>query len=337
MGVSSTYCQLCALPAQHDHYVPSAAGHLRIHRGSLPAGGHDWDEPLETSRPFAFGAEHAWLRDVVVVQGGPRPLRGFVEDGVFVDRESGAKAYVFEGDEEGVTLHHACWQLLGAPTAPAETLRGRGLLAWARVDAYRGQLFEFATWESDGKAGWLVDPTGDSPAAAASRRRISDMAEARRRTALRSTAPAAVADVLARDCDWRGVVITNGNGERDCVMHLRTALHRGLDCAAFPHLVQVAKDYPLGAAPGGLPTAEHGVAIENLETTFQHTLEHDRCGIAACFVYGGGKALLFAQTSDPAEARRRVESLPWAGVPGGMEVNEMHDPGWDTLAGMLGW
>lgn len=161
------------------------------------------------------------------------------------------------------------------------------------------------------------------------------MVEMLRRAA--AAPPTSVANVLASDCDWRGLVLVDGNGERDSVMHLRKALHQGLDCAAFPHLVQAVKDYPVGAAPGGLPAADHGVAMEDLETAFKDALEHDHFAVAGAFVYGGGKALLFAQARDAAEARRRIEALPWARVPGSVEVNEMHDPDWDTLAGILSW
>jgi hypothetical protein len=54
VGVLSTYCQICGLPVQHDHYVAlENEGYFRIWRGD----GDDGCEPAVT-----FGPEHAWLR-----------------------------------------------------------------------------------------------------------------------------------------------------------------------------------------------------------------------------------------------------------------------------------
>src|SRR3954454_13958646 len=63
VGVLSTYCQVCGLPVQHDHYVPQPdSRYLRIWRGD----GDDGCEPA-----FAFGPEHGWLRRAVGLRLAP--------------------------------------------------------------------------------------------------------------------------------------------------------------------------------------------------------------------------------------------------------------------------
>jgi hypothetical protein len=57
MGVLSTYCQICGLPVQQDHYVPAKdGGYFHIWRG-------DGDDACPPA--VDFGPERAWLRDAV--------------------------------------------------------------------------------------------------------------------------------------------------------------------------------------------------------------------------------------------------------------------------------
>ena len=146
MGVVGTFCQLCGMPTQHDHYVPTG-GMLKIYRGAQPGGGHDW-APGET--PFAFGPEHAWLLDAVVLPWDEeRVLRGAIEDGVIDDGE-GDPVMVWDGGDDGLALHHACWELQGSPRSTGPAVRANDTHAWTMVEGYHEQLFEFAELARDG-------------------------------------------------------------------------------------------------------------------------------------------------------------------------------------------
>src|SRR4051812_1988922 len=107
MGVFSTYCQICGLPVQHDHYV-AADGIFYIWRGDGDYG----SEPA-----FAFGPEHAWLRDAVGLRLDDTDpdviIEGLVHDGVFADY--GSDGFVMDGVDDRAALHRACWVLAGQP------------------------------------------------------------------------------------------------------------------------------------------------------------------------------------------------------------------------------
>ena len=61
MGVMASYCQLCGMPVQHDHYVPTdREDSWMIYRSS---GAHG------VKPAVAFGPQHEWLtRGVGVAQ-----------------------------------------------------------------------------------------------------------------------------------------------------------------------------------------------------------------------------------------------------------------------------
>src|SRR6185436_3778768 len=193
MGVHGTFCQLCGLPTQHDHYVPTSSGLLKIYRGSAEGGGQRWESG---ERPFPFGPEHEWLKDAVVLPwDDPRVLRGPIEDGAIEDA-AGESVLVFEGGEEGLAFHHACWELQGSPPATGPAFRANHTHGWALVEGYHGQLFEFEELAADGKAWMLADPRND----ARSRRRIEAMLEIARDEVTK--AAESLEEILAKDRDW---------------------------------------------------------------------------------------------------------------------------------------
>src|SRR5260221_8804656 len=111
VGVMSTYCQICGLPVQHDHYVPAEDGdYFHIWRGD----GSDACEPI-----VAFGPGHAWLRQAVGLpfddRSGETPVAGAVHDGYLTDGEDDFD--VTDGFGDRVALHGACWRLAGRPIA----------------------------------------------------------------------------------------------------------------------------------------------------------------------------------------------------------------------------
>jgi hypothetical protein len=164
MGVFSTYCQICGLPVQHDHYV-AAEGYFHIWRGD----GDDESDPA-----FAFGPEHAWLRDAVGLRLDDADpdviIEGPVHDGMFED--SGSVHFVMDGVDDRAALHRTCWALAGQPDTwePLSDLQPPATEA-----RYRQQLFEFAAFATDGHGWMLVDPAADSLEGSRSRQRIEEL------------------------------------------------------------------------------------------------------------------------------------------------------------------
>lgn len=163
MGVTATFCQVCALPVNHDHYVPEG-GMFRIYRGPVDRNG----EPL-----VPFGPEHDWLLQAVALRlsDGDEPVvvEGPCHDGSF-EAEDGDGAFVWDGLDERAALHRVCWELAGRPDTfePLEDLP-----VDPAIEPFREQLFEFAGFIEAGHGWMLVDPRGDGPDARRSRERIA--------------------------------------------------------------------------------------------------------------------------------------------------------------------
>lgn len=175
MAVFATYCQICGLPVQQDHYVPAeAGGYFHIWRG-------DGDDACDPA--VAFGPEHAWLRDALGLRFDDDSIlaptiAGIVHDG---DLESprgphfGADLLEGEGDER-MALHAACWRLAGEPTSWEPLARSRDLPEGE--ERYRQQLFDFEPFVADGHGWMLVDPESEAADGLRNRRRILALIEA---------------------------------------------------------------------------------------------------------------------------------------------------------------
>jgi hypothetical protein len=166
MGVFSTYCQICGLPVQQDHYVPQGGGdYFYIWRGD----GDDECDPV-----VDFGPEHSWLRRGIGLRLDDRSpevtIEGFVHDGMF--EGSGSDDFVMDGLDDRAALHRVCWDLAGRPDCwePLSALEPPA--AQAR---YRQQLFDFETFIADGHGWMLVDPDEQSSDGLRSRQRITDL------------------------------------------------------------------------------------------------------------------------------------------------------------------
>ncbi|MCW8139411.1 MAG: hypothetical protein KIT58_10965 [Planctomycetota bacterium] len=169
MGVIGTFCQVCGLPTQHDHYVPQPDGMLGIYRGGMPS---------QFTPVVAFGPEHAWLERALGLALSaartPAVIRGRCSDGSLEDADGAPypDGFVADGIDERAALHEACWRLAGEPAswdALAPAVRPHGL------EAYQQQLFDLEALLAD-DAGWtLVDPDLDAPEGRRSRARISDL------------------------------------------------------------------------------------------------------------------------------------------------------------------
>jgi hypothetical protein len=166
VGVLGTWCQICGIPVQQDHYV-ELDGMFGIYRGG---------ESHEVCAPaLPFAEEHEWLKDAVALRlsdaQDPVILEGRIHDGAVekIDGDSYDDGMVMDGIEERAALHRACWELAGRPDSwdklgPRRKQEG--------LEIYQEQLFEFAGLVKDGKGWMLVDPRSDSDEARRNRVRI---------------------------------------------------------------------------------------------------------------------------------------------------------------------
>lgn len=121
MAVIGTYCEICGLPVQLDHYVDNPAGGLWIWRE-----GAGYCEPA-----IAFGPGHAWLSRAVALCSdralATLPMAGTVHDG-----------YLYLGTP--VTMTAATVRASAsspAPTAGAPCIRRAGGLPGNRTTGSR--------------------------------------------------------------------------------------------------------------------------------------------------------------------------------------------------------
>jgi len=225
VGVMATFCQLCGIATQHDHYVHAAAGTpfgrtMKVYREPGP---HVW---ARGERPFPFEEKHAWLRDAVVVRHEDGSVhRGHVVDGVMSPSSGGSPTWIGAGDgTDGATAWHAlCWERLGAPrpTAPL-AFSTQGSYEWAFMEAYQGQLFDFHELCVDDRGFLLDDPRSSARASA----HLDRMVQVAREQDLRRASD--------QGGSWRGGVMRAANGARLQVGRVRLPVR---DRHAFPHAV----------------------------------------------------------------------------------------------------
>ncbi|HEU0033931.1 MAG TPA: DUF695 domain-containing protein [Kofleriaceae bacterium] len=325
MGVIGSYCQLCRLPLSHDHYVQSASlGMLKIYRSTAEHGGHDW-EPGE--RVVRFGREHRWLRDAIAItrEETPRVVEGPVEDGVL---EAGDDhVFIWEGDDDGFAYHRFCYERIGSPRTLEALVHGRGTHAASVVDTYGGQLFEFHELIDQGKGWMLVDPRLDTDDARRSRARIEEiLAIAQRPRSERR--PARVADVLAVDRDWRGMMLRgDAHAPRD-VIRYRASVHPALDCAEYPVLVWAMKEYV--TAGTALPEAAVFDELERFEHALKASVERDAAAILVMVTIGATQAQFLVHARDEAETVARIQALPSGPATKPIEFDNERDPAWNV-------
>ena len=166
MAVIGTYCEICGLPVQLDHYVPMPDGGFWIWRDD----GSDHCDPV-----IAFGAEHDWLSRAVALRWDetlPEPvIEGTVHDG-YLEGADGEGAGVFPDIDDRGAAHHACWQLADRPDSWQSLANMPTSMA---LEKYQQQLFDFQAFADDGHAWMLTDPDTDTPDGRRSRQRILDL------------------------------------------------------------------------------------------------------------------------------------------------------------------
>jgi hypothetical protein len=310
MGVIGTSCQLCNLPVNHDHYVPSESlGMLKIYRSRSPAGGHDW-EPGE--RVVQFTAEHAWLCDAVALLHDGRVVAGPVEDGG-LDAEG--KSYYVDDADDGYAYHRVCHELVGG-----ERVTSIHTHAWAQVQTYAGQLFEYQDLIDHGKAWMLVDPRTDSDDGRRSRARIAAIREQARLRPVRR--PATVAEILASDRGWRGSMLRTDHVPRH-ILRYRDNVHPELDCAAYPALVWAMKEYG-----EGMPDPATLAELEAYEVALKAAVERDAAAILIMTTIGDGQAQFIIQARDEAATVAAITALPAGARSKPVDFDNEADPAW---------
>lgn len=147
MGVTGTYCLVCGLPVQHDHYVPTEREHFfAIYRHDNQPHGH-----------FPFGPEHDWLLQAVGVSERDEPLFGRCEDGVLGNSEQEGY-FVGDGWEDACAFHVYCWEGAGQPRHYGQVAPFQEHTQMAIAKPYQGQLFDFFQCSADGNSWILQDP-----------------------------------------------------------------------------------------------------------------------------------------------------------------------------------
>ncbi len=293
MGVLGSFCRVCGLPMQHDHFVP-AGGMLKIYRGSSPNGGHTW-APGE--RVVQFGPEHAWLADAIAITNSeaPRVVAGRIEDG----RLTSGQEQIFVGYDEAFAVHRFCWTQIGSPQSYRAAVTAQGILEYARAEVYQGQLFEFGMLNDHGKGWMLVDPTVN----ARNRQRIDALASAARE---KGGGPRRVVDIIDEDNDWCGVMSYGENSGPSLVIHYRAAAHPTLeDLADFPHLVWAMIEYGQG-----MPSPQTFEELDQYEVALKNAVEANRRAIMVMSTVGEGHGQFLVQARDEAETCATIRALP---------------------------
>lgn len=311
MGVHGTFCQLCGLPTGHDHYVPTAGGMLKIYRGSAgPGGGHTWEA---NEKPFLFGPEHAWLKRAVVLPWNEeRVIHGEIEDGVLEG------VMVFEGGDDGLAFHHACWEIEGSPGSTGPAFRANGTHAWALVEGYHEQLFDFASLVADGKAWMLEEPKPGTR----SRARIDAM-----RTIPEVSEVKDVVEAIKADRDWGTLTVHDDRG-RKAILRARMHTFDHLDKAGYAQLVRVTRFYEEPRLPG----AEEMEELEAYEIALKTAVERDAQAGLIFVGIGAGRAEYFIYGKDAAATQSIVTAVPGTSA---AKVESREDPQWQIARDVL--
>lgn len=320
MGVIGSHCQLCRLPLHHDHYVPTGGAMLKIYRTCSPdTHRYEADEPV-----VRFGPEHAWLRDAVALPfSGDELLRGPVEDGILRDVDKGKTSFIWEGDDEALAFHVWCWELMGAPKTADDAVQGRGLHAFAVVEAYGGQLFEHHEFRRDG-FGWMLEDPGMSTR---SRERIEALHARAKRQHASPPRFTEVRELLAADRSWAGLMLRDEHHAPVTSTRYRTNLHTGLDTAAYPTLVWAMQEYDEQA----WPTGELMQELIAYEAALIDAVQRDAGALVLMTTTGADQMQYLVQARDEAATRALIDALP--GVPGTkpIDYDNEQDPTWTNF------
>lgn len=289
MGVMATYCQLCGLPTQHDHYVQAARGDLpgppgyKIYRDP---GSQTWERG---ERPFRFEKHHDWLCDAVAIMyDDRRVLRGRIRDGALVSSDGGEEQWVGEGNDDGSVYHHVCWERLGCPKPDRFRASTNGSYELSFIALYQGQLFDFHELRDDG-LGWMLEDPRESARTAEHLDKLRDVARA---------------EDLRRDSgrggSWRSACEREDNHGR--VMIGRTRSLSEAERSEFPHAVWFDKMVE--------PSPYLRPELEALERRVKEIIERDGRAVLVTASHGVDRMLLTWYAKDGESSLQAIEALP---------------------------
>jgi hypothetical protein len=285
---------------------------LKIYRGSSETGGHTWERD---EHPFPFGAEHAWLKDAVVLPwDDQRVLRGPIEDGAIEDKE-GEPVLVFEGGEDGLAFHHACWELQGSPASTGPAVRANHTHGWALVEGYHRQLFDFEELAADGKTWMLADPRND----ARSRGRIEAMLAIARDEVKQAAKD--VQEIIAKDRDWSCMAVHDESGARKSLIRARMYAIEKVPKKGFGALLRVTRSTEGPMLPGAVEMGE----LEAFEIELKAAVERGAQAVLAVIGIGRGRSEYLVYARDAAKTKAVIDAIPDANM---ARLETSDDPEW---------
>ncbi|NUO53622.1 MAG: hypothetical protein HOV80_32640 [Polyangiaceae bacterium] len=312
-----TFCQLCGLATQHDHYVQAARDGMpepppwKIYRGP---DSHDW-APGE--RPFAFEPRHAWLCDAVAVMGDDgRVIRGRISDGAIVSADGDDDEWIGGGMDDGVVYHHACWERLGRPESEQAAKTTYGSYEQSFVEPYQRQLFDFHALSDDGR-GWMLEDPRESARTAAHHDMLVDMVKAR------ELRPKSDGRGL-----WHGVSRRSKTGGRDGIRRERVSISDEVR-SEYPQAVWLDKVVP--RKPYLRPE------LEAFERQIKPIIERDGRGLFVVADYFVDHVDLHWYAKDGHSSLKEILALPELDIVIDSSSEVRDDPGWQLYENRPRW
>ncbi len=302
MGVHASYCLVCGLPIQHDHYVPTErANFFAIYRSDNKPEGH-----------FPFTLSHAWLLRGVAVNPGDGPHFGSCEDGALI--ADGEEYYVGDGYEDYLAMHKYCWEAAGQPRDYNEIYRCKSTYEATFLKKYQEQLFDFFQCVADGQ-GWLLEDP-DRPEGEQNRKRIERALATPRPKLDESGAlahPRNVEELLASDV-WNLQYRQYAEDKYD-FWRFRDNVEATIDTAGYPHLEWVI------ITPGETSALE----MERFERELFADVQSSGLAVALAAVTIQGRYYFAFQAKEHAAFER---ALAAHNPPGELELQFELEPAW---------
>lgn len=304
MGVFATYCMVCGLPVQHDHYVATDRENFwAIYRSDNHPPGH-----------FTFGPEHDWLLEGVAISIEDGPHFGSCSDGCLT-AEHGKEYYVGSDYEDYMALHRYCWEAAGEPRDYNLIYHYKYSFERSFLKRYQEQLFAFAECCEQGDGWLLIDPR--SSAGKRNRDRIQDIIKAQpepldERGEVKE--PETVAELVATDV-WMLEYARSASGAHE-PWRFRRNVPTTIEKALFPHA------FWLIMSPGETSARE----IDRFEKAFYTKAQDDGLAVALATAVIQGKIYFVLQTRDPDSLQALLSSL---NPPGEIEIQAQEELDWE--------
>lgn len=302
MGVHATYCLICGLPIQHDHYVSTDREDVwAIYREDNKPKGH-----------FPFTSQHDWLLFGVAVSPEGGPYLGSCEDGV-LRADDGEEYYVGRDHEDYTALHAYCWHVAGRPMDYNQMYHYKYTFAKTFLSRYQKQLFDFPKCVEDGNGWMLVNP--NLPEGSRNKERIG--AELKTKAPQLGEdgprSPANVKELLDSD-DWLLRYRPYDDDKYD-FWRFRNNVTASIDKSGYPHMWWLIID------PGDTPSAE----LERFERDFYGAVQASEVAVALATVTIKGRYYFVLQTRDAGECQRLLARHR---PPGELELQSEEEPEW---------